>query len=156
MLVSLEAVKQYFAEQGLAGRIVVHDQASDTVEHAATVIGCLPGQIAKTMAFQQKEGVVLVVMAGDYKINNQAYKAQFHQKASMVPFAEVATIVGHEPGGVCPFAINPGISIYLDESLNQYETVYPAAGSPDSTIELTVAELAKYSQGTWVAVTKPR
>ena len=156
MLVSLEAVKQYFAEQGLAGRIVVHDQASDTVEHAAAVIGCQPGQIAKTMAFQQKEGVVLVVMAGDYKINNQAYKAQFHQKASMVPFAEVATIVGHEPGGVCPFAINPGILVYLDESLNQYRTVYPAAGSPDSTIELTVAELVKYSQGTWVAVTKPR
>ncbi|WP_252893757.1 YbaK/EbsC family protein [Lentilactobacillus senioris] len=77
---SLEAVKQYFAEQGLAGRIVVHDQASDTVEHAATVIGCSPGQIAKTMAFQQKEGVVLVVMAGDYKINNQPTRPNFTKK----------------------------------------------------------------------------
>lgn len=154
---SLEKVQAYFDKWDLKDRVKVFDQSSATVELAAAAVGCEPARIAKTLSFLLGEDPILIVTAGDVKIDNKKYKAHFHQKAKMIPWEQVEDYIGHAPGGVCPFAVKEGICVYLDESLKRFETVFPAAGSGNSAIELNLAELEKYSnaQG-WVDVSKER
>lgn len=152
---SFENVKNYFEKFGMGDRCVLQEQSSDTVEHAAQAIGCLPAQIAKTMSFMVADEPVMIVMAGDVKVHNSKYKAFFHQKAAMIPFDKVEELTGHMPGGVCPFARNEGIKVYLDISLKRFDIVYAAAGSPNGTIGLSIEELEKYSgYEEWIDVAK--
>lgn len=152
---SLEKVKQYFHEFGLEDRVKVLSQSSATVEAAAVAVGCEPARIAKTMSFFVGNEAILIVVAGDVKIDNKKYKEFFHQKAKMIPFDEVEKYVGHAPGGVCPFVIPEGVKVYLDVSLKRFEIVYPAAGTGNSAVELSVDELAKYSKMLeWIDVCK--
>lgn len=152
---SLEKVKQYFHEFGLEDRVKVLSQSSATVEAAAVAVGCEPAWIAKTMSFFVGNEAILIVVAGDVKIDNKKYKEFFHQKAKMIPFDEVEKYVGHAPGGVCPFVIPEGVKVYLDVSLKRFEIVYPAAGTGNSAVELSVDELAKYSKMLeWIDVCK--
>ena len=152
---SFESVKEYFDKFGMAERCVLQEHSSDTVEHAAQAIGCIPAQIAKTMSFLVGEEPIMIVMAGDAKVHNSKYKAFFQKKACMVPRDIVEEVTGHMPGGVCPFARNEGIKVYLDESLKRFEIVYAAAGSPNGTIGLTIEELEKYSDfEQWVDIAK--
>lgn len=142
---SFETVKQYFENYNMADRVMNLEQSSATVEEAAKAIGCEPCQIAKTMSFLTDNATILIVLAGDTKIDNKKYKAQFHQKAKMIPWDEVEEKTGHMPGGVCPFVVKEGVTVYLDKSLKRFERVYPAAGSGHSAVDLTVEELEKYS-----------
>ncbi len=152
---SLEKVQDYFDSCQMKERIQVFSQSSATVELAAKAVGCEPAHIAKTLSFLQGEQAVLIVTAGDVKIDNPKYKARFHQKAKMIPGELVESYVGHAPGGVCPFAVKEGVPVYLDESLRRFETVYPAAGSGNSAIGLTIAELETHSKTCgWVDVCK--
>lgn len=152
---SIDRVRSYFSEKGIADRILEFDVSSATVELAAKALGCEGCRIAKTLSFHVGEKVVLVVAAGDVKIDNAKYKAQFHTKAKMLAFEEAPELIGHAVGGVCPFAVNDGVEVYLDESLKRFETVYPACGSSNSAIELTIAELEELSDFiSWVDVTK--
>lgn len=152
---SLEKVKQYFRGVGLEDRVKVLAQSSATVEAAAIAVGCEPARIAKTMSFLVGDEAILIVAAGDVKIDNKKYKEFFHQKAKMIPFDEVEKYVGHAPGGVCPFVIPEGVKVYLDVSLKRFEIVYPAAGTGSSAVELSVDELAKYSKmQEWIDVCK--
>lgn len=152
---SLEKVKQYFHEFGLEDRVKVLSQSSATVEAAAVAVGCEPARIAKTMSFFVGNEAILIVAAGDVKIDNKKYKEFFHQKAKMIPFDEVEKYVGHAPGGVCPFVIPEGVKVYLDVSLKRFEIVYPAAGTGSSAVELSVDELSKYSKmQEWIDVCK--
>lgn len=154
---SIETVKEYFQAVGIDHRIKEFDESSATVELAAHALGCAPERIAKTLSFQLTDGCILIVTAGDRKIDNAKYKAQFGVKASMLKSDEVAALIGHDVGGVCPFAVNEGIKIFLDESLKRFETVFPACGSSNSAIELTIAELENYSGFTaWIDVCKPK
>lgn len=125
------------------------------MEEAAEALGCEPQRIAKTLSFQAGDRVVLVVTAGDRKIDNKKYREQFGCKAKMLKFEEVEDLVGHAVGGVCPFAVKEGVEVYLDESLKRFETVFPAAGSSNSMIELSIEELERYSHSLqWVDVCK--
>ncbi|MFQ9396018.1 MAG: YbaK/EbsC family protein [Lachnospiraceae bacterium] len=135
---------------------VIHLAASTaTVAEAAEALGVEPGMIAKTLSFLQEEKPVLILTEGTAKIDNRKYKDTFHIKAKMIPFEEVETQVGHAPGGVCPFGINENVIVYLDESLRQFENVYPAAGDDHSAVKLTVDELEKIAGATgWVDVCK--
>ncbi|MDE5892257.1 MAG: YbaK/EbsC family protein [Acetatifactor sp.] len=152
---AIERVKAYFREQGMEERIQEFDTSSATVELAAAALHCEPQRIAKTLSFMVESHAVLVVAAGDAKIDNSKYKAQFGTKARMLSLEEVETLVGHAVGGVCPFAVNEGVDIYLDISLKRFETVYPACGSSNSAIELTVPELEEHSGYIgWVDVCK--
>ena len=152
---AIEKVKEYFASFGMEERVLEFDVSSATVELAAAALGCEPGRIAKTLSFDVRGTAVLVVFAGDTRINNAKYKARFSAKAKMLTPDEAAERVGHAVGGVCPFAVNDGVEVYLDESLKKYETVYPACGSSNSAIELTIPELERYSGFTaWVDVGK--
>ena len=138
---SLEAVKQYFKEQDMESRVMEFQQSSATVEEAAAAIRCEPRQIAKTMSFYVDDAPILIVLAGDTKIDNKKYKAKFQQKAKMIPRAQVETATG----GVCPFATGQRFTVYLDVSLKRMERVFPAAGSGQSAVDLTVEELERYS-----------
>ncbi len=152
---SIDRVRAYFSEKGIADRILEFDVSSATVELAAQALGCEGCRIAKTLSFHVGEKVVLVVAAGDVKIDNSKYKAQFHTKAKMLSFDEASKLIGHAVGGVCPFAVNDGVEVYLDESLKRFDTVYPACGSSNSAIELTIPELEELSGFTaWIDVTK--
>jgi prolyl-tRNA editing enzyme YbaK/EbsC (Cys-tRNA(Pro) deacylase) len=152
---SFENVKRYFDEFGMGDRCVLQEHVSDTVEHAAQAIGCISAQIAKTMSFLVAEEPVMIVMAGDAKVHNSKYKAFFHQKAAMIPWDQVEALTGHMPGGVCPFARNEGIKVYLDVSMKRFEIVYAAAGAPNGTIGLSIEELEKYSgYEQWVDIAK--
>ena len=152
---AIEKVREYFRQFGMEGRVQEFDVSSATVDLAAAALGCEPCRIAKTLSFMTEEGPVLIVAAGDAKIDNTKYKAQFHTKAKMLTPDEAVELVGHAVGGVCPFAINDGVKVYLDESLRRFETVFPAAGSGSSAIELTLAELENYSNSTaWIDVCK--
>ena len=152
---SIEKVKEYFKEQGIEDRILEFSVSSATVALAAEALGCEPERIAKTLSFVKDEGCILVVAAGDARGDNGKFKAEFGRKAKMADFNEVARLCGHAAGGVCPFAVNEGVPIYLDESLKRFDYVYPAAGSSNSAIKLTLAELEKYSNYVkWVNVTK--
>lgn len=152
---SLEKAKIHLEKFGLADRIHEFDVSSATVELAAKALGCGEAEIAKSMAFIVDDKPIIVVCAGDTKIDNSKFKAMFHTKAVMIKFAELEPLIGHAAGGVCPFGVNDGVSVYLDESLKRFDTVYPAAGTANSAVRLTPAELEKASQTTaWVDVTK--
>ena len=154
---SIDRVKAYFAERGMLDRVREFDVSSATVELAAAALGCEGCRIAKTMSFCVGEAPILIVTAGDVKIDNHKYKEQFATKAKMLSFEEVEEKIGHAVGGVCPFAINDGVTVYLDESLKRFETVFPACGSSNSAIELTIEELEKVSGYTaWIDVCKLR
>ena len=139
---ALEKVVQYLKEFGLDGRVRVLQKSSATVELAAQALGCEPCRIAKTLSFHAGERVVLVVCAGDAKVDNHKFKAFFGTKAKMLTTEEAERLVGHAVGGVCPFALNEGVETYLDGSLKRFQTVFPACGSGNSAIELTPEELA--------------
>ncbi len=152
---SIERVKAYFRELGIEDRIREFPVSSATVELAARALRCEPRRIAKTLSFMAGGRPILIVAAGDARIDNPAYKARFGTKAKMLTPAEAAELVGHEVGGVCPFAVREGVTVYLDESLKRFETVFPACGSANSAIELTIPELEKYSDFSgWVDVCK--
>lgn len=150
---SFENVKKYFEEIEMDSKIIELKDSSATVEQAANALGCKPEHIAKTMFFKTKEGPILIVCAGDAKIDNKKYKSVFGQKAKMIPANEVEELIGHLPGGVCPFAIKENVKVYLDISLKRFEKVYPAAGNGHSAIELTIKELETISKAdSWVDV----
>lgn len=152
---AIERVKQYFEPFGMADRVREFTVSSATVELAAQALNCEPCRIAKTLSFMVDGGAVLIVAAGDAKIDNPKYKAQFGTKAKMLTPDEAETLIGHAVGGVCPFGINEGVTVYLDDSLKRFETVFPACGSSNSAIELSIEELEKYSGYTaWVDVCK--
>jgi prolyl-tRNA editing enzyme YbaK/EbsC (Cys-tRNA(Pro) deacylase) len=152
---AIEKVKEYFAKYGIEDRVLEFDVSSATVELAAQAVGCEPGRIAKTLSFKVKEDTILIVTAGDVKIDNHKYKTRFGAKAKMLTPEEAERLIGHAVGGVCPFALNDGVTVYLDESLKRFETVFPACGSSNSAIELTMEELEKYSGFlAWVDVCK--
>lgn len=152
---AIDKVKKFFAEYGMEGRVLEFEVSSATVELAAQAVGVEGARIAKTMSFLLDAGPILIVTAGDVKIANGKYKATFGAKAKMIPFEQVEELIGHAVGGVCPFAINEGVKVYLDESLKRFETVFPAAGSDNSAIELSIEELEKYSGSLgWVNVCK--
>ena len=152
---SFEKAADYLRKLGLEDRIIVPDRSSATVELAAQAIGVTPGEIAKTLSLLTKEGPVLVIAEGTARLDNRKYKDTFHTKAKMIPGEYVEALVGHAPGGVCPFGINEGIPVYMDESLRKYETVYPAAGDDHSAVRLSVAELESAAGAIgWVDVCK--
>ena len=152
---AIEKVKAYFSQFGMEDKVLEFPVSSATVELAAQAVGCEPGRIAKTLSFLVAGQPILIVAAGDAKIDNPKYKAQFGVKAKMLTPDEVVELIGHAVGGVCPFAINPGVAVYLDVSLKRFETVFPACGSSNSAIELTLPELEKHSGSTvWIDVCK--
>lgn len=152
---SVELVKEYFKKHGIDDRIKEFEVSSATVELAANALDCEPCRIAKTLSFLVDGKAVLVVAAGDAKIDNHKFKSHFNTKAKMLTYEEVQQMVGHGVGGVCPFAINDGVDVYLDVSLKRFDTVFPACGSSNSAIELTIDELMKYSGYlSWVDVCK--
>lgn len=152
---SIEKVKEYFEQFGIADKIQEFSVSSATVELAAQALGCEPERIAKSMSFSVDGKPILIICAGNSKIANAKYKAKFGTKAKMLSFDEVEEKIGHAVGGVCPFAINNSVDVFLDESLKGFDFVYPAAGSSNSAIRLTIAELEKYSNfKEWVDVCK--
>lgn len=155
---AIDKVRKYFAEFGMEDQILEFDVSSATVELAAQALGTEEARIAKTMSFKKDEGCILIVTAGDVKIDNAKYKHKFGLKAKMLTPDEVLEYVGHAIGGVCSFAVNEGVkAVYIDESVKRFTTVFPAAGSANSAIELTPDELFKYSNADeWVDVCKPK
>ena len=152
---SLERAKEYLAEKGYADHVIELEDSSATVQLAAQALGVEPGMIAKTMSFLIGEEAILILTEGTAKVDNRKYKDTFHMKAKMIPFEEVEGWIGHAPGGVCPFGIKEGIKVYLDESLKQFDTVYPAAGNDHSAVKLTIAELEEVAGAVgWVDVCK--
>lgn len=153
---SVERVKNYLKQWKLQERVKVFDVSSATVELAAQAVGCEPGRIAKTMSFLVDGRAVLILLAGDVKIDNRKYKDTFHTKAAMLKPEELEQLVGHPIGGVCPFDVKEGVEVYLDQSLKRFDIVYPAAGSPSSAVELNLEELWQSSRAKdWVDVSKP-
>lgn len=152
---SIEKVKKYFSKFNMEERVMELPDSSATVELAAIALKCEPSRIAKTMSFKIKDNPILIVMAGDVRIDNHKYKDEFHSKAAMLKGDEVLELTGHPIGGVCPFAINKNVTVYLDVSLKRFDFVFPACGSANSAIGLTISELEKYSGfDKWVNVTK--
>lgn len=152
---SLEKVKEYFKAYGIEDKIIELSESSATVELAAHALNTKPCRIAKTLSFMLNDSPILVVTPGDVKIDNAKYRHTFGAKAKMLTADQAEELIGHAVGGVCPFGLNDGVTVYLDESLKQYETVFPACGSSNSAIELTIPELEKYSgYEKWVDVTK--
>lgn len=152
---SIERVRNYFSQYGLEDRIQEFSVSSATVELAAEALHTEGKRIAKTLSFMADDAPILVVAAGDAKIDNGKFKAMFHTKAKMLGFEQVEPLVGHAVGGVCPFGVNAGVKVYLDISLKRFETVFPACGSANSAIELTIPELEQYSGFvSWVDVCK--
>ena len=154
---AIEKVREYFESFGAAARIREFDVSSATVELAAQALGCAPERIAKTLSFLVDGGCALVVAAGDARIDNARFKATFGCKAKMPGRDQVEALTGHPVGGVCPFANPTGVTVYLDESLRRFGTIFPACGSASSAIELTCEELEAYSRdAVWVDVCKDR
>lgn len=152
---AIELVRAYFEQFGMAGRIQEFDTSSATVELAAQAVGCAPAHIAKSLTFLVEDKAVLIVAAGDAKVDNPKFKAQFHTKAKMLTPEEVERLIGHAVGGVCPFAVKDGVSVYLDISLKRFDMVYPACGSSNSAIGLTIPELEQYAGSLgWIDVCK--
>lgn len=152
---SLERATTHLTQFGLEGHIQIFQQSSATVELAAKAVGCEPARIAKTLSFHLADGPLLIVAAGDAKIDNTKFKAQFHAKAVMLSFDEVEMLVGHGVGGVCPFGVLPGVLVYLDVSLKRFEQVYPAAGTAASAVRLSLEELEQASGSLgWIDVCK--
>ena len=142
---SIEKVRERFSALGIADRIMEFEVSSATVELAAKAVGVEGARIAKTLSFLVKDEPILIVVAGDGRVDNKKYKATFSAKAKMLSHDQASEMIGHAVGGVCPFAVNEGVRVYLDESLKRFETVFPACGSSNSAIELTIPELEKYS-----------
>ncbi len=152
---SLEKAKNYLESKGFGDRVIVPERSSATVEAAAQALGCEPGMIAKTLSFLQGEQPVLILVEGMARIDNKKYKARFGCKAKMIPGDQVEALIGHDIGGVCPFGINEGVQVYLDESLKLHDTVYPAAGSDHSAVRLSIEDLEACSGYLeWVDVCK--
>lgn len=151
----IERAREALAAHGLADRVRETEGSSATVELAAAAIGCGPARIAKSLTFLVDEAPVMIVFAGDARVDNRAFKERFGTKARMIPGDRVEELIGHAPGGVCPFGVNPGVPVYLDESLRRFDVVYPAAGSASSMVELSLAELEQASGSVgWVPVAK--
>lgn len=152
---SIEKGRAYFRQFGMEDRVREFDVSSATVELAALALGVDGARIAKTLSFKKDDSCILILAAGDARIDNHKFKDKFHMKAKMLAPDEVLSIVGHPVGGVCPFGINDGVDVYLDESLKRFETVFPAVGSANSAIELNLDELYKYSNAIeWIDVCK--
>ena len=152
---SVESVKEYLKKFGADGKVMEFEESSATVELAAQAVGVEPARIAKTLSFKKDDGCVLIVTAGDAKIDNPKFKQFFSMKAKMLSSDEVLDLVGHPVGGVCPFGIKEGVPVYLDISMKRFETVFPACGSGKSAIELTFDELFEYSGAKeWIDVCK--
>ena len=147
--------KEHLQKYGMDSRVMEFDVSSATVGEAAKAVGSSEGEIAKTLSFIVDEKPILIVVAGDCKIDNAKYKAYFHAKAKMIAFEDVESLTGHAVGGVCPFGINEGVEVYLDESLKRFEIIYPACGSANSAVKLNIAELEKASEfKCWIDVCK--
>lgn len=152
---AIEKVREYFRQYNMEDRIQEFDVSSATVELAAAALNCEGKRIAKTLSFMVDGSPILIVTAGDTKIDNPKYKAKFATKAKMLTPDEVENLVGHAVGGVCPFAVNDGVTVYLEVSMKRFETMFPACGSSNSAIELTIEELEKYSDfKEWIDVCK--
>ncbi|MBQ3200699.1 MAG: YbaK/EbsC family protein [Clostridia bacterium] len=152
---SIEKVRAQFEAFGIAERMLEFPVSSATVELAAKALGTEGARIAKTLSFYRGDSCILVVTAGDMKVDNAKFKARFAMKAKMLSPDDALSMTGHAVGGVCPFALPEGVAVFLDVSLQRFETVFPAVGSANSAIEFTCAELAQYSGGEWVDVCKP-
>ena len=152
---AIKVVREYLKQWGADERIVEFPVSSATVELAAQAVGCEPARIAKTLSFLVNDHAILIVAAGDAKVDNARYKAFFHTKAKMLSMEQVTELIGHAVGGVCPFGVKEGVEIYLDESLKRFTTVFPAAGSSNSAIEVTMEQLEEYSGSkNWIDVCK--
>ncbi len=153
---SIQKVRAYFETLGIADRIREFAVSSATVELAAVAVGVEGARIAKSLSFKVDDHPIIIVVAGDAKVDNSRYKAQFHTKAKMLTFEEAHTLIGHDVGGVCPFALPEDVQVYLDVSLKRFETVFPAAGSDNSAVEMTCEELERYASNfvAWVDVCK--
>lgn len=153
---SIEKGREYFRQFGMEDRVREFEVSSATVELAAQALGVEGARIAKTLSFMVGEQPVLILMAGDVKVDNPKYKAVFHTKAKMMTPEQLEEYVGHQIGGVCPFGIKDGVEVYLDESLKRFNTVFPACGSSNSAIELTIPQLEEFSNfKEWIDVSKP-
>ncbi len=150
----VEAVKNVLAEYGLAEAYREFPTSSATVELAAAAAGCEPGRIAKSLSFKTSQGPMVVVVMGTARIDNQKFKKQFGEKARFPHAEEVEELIGHPVGGVCPFAVKPGVKICLDESLRAFDPVYPAAGAANNAVCISLADLEKITGGAWVDVCK--
>ena len=154
---AIERVREYFRKYDMENRIIELEESSATVELAAQALGCEPARIAKSLSFMTDDKPILIISAGDVKVDNAKYKARFGTKAKMLTPDQVETLIGHAVGGVCPFGINEGVTVYLDESLKRFTTVFPACGSGNSAIELTMSEMEQYSgYKEWVDVCRLR
>ena len=153
---SIQKVREYFKQFGIEDRIREFDVSSATVELAAVAVGVEGARIAKSMSFKVGEEPIIIVVAGDAKVDNSRYKAQFHTKAKMLTHEEAHELIGHDVGGVCPFALPEDVKVYLDVSMKRFETVFPAAGSSNSAVEMTCDELERYASNfaAWVDVCK--
>lgn len=152
---SLEKAEEYLKNKGMLDHVIRLEDSTATVVEAAQALGVEPGMIAKTMSFLQDDQPVLILTEGTARIDNRKYKDTFHVKAKMIPFDEVESQIGHAPGGVCPFGINEGVNVYLDESLRQFDIVYQAAGDDHSAVKLSIEELEQISGAEgWVDVCK--
>ena len=152
---SFERARAHLQARGLAEHIIVPRHSSATVAEAAEALGCKPGMIAKTLSFLQGDKAVLVLAEGTARVDNRKYRDCFGCKAKMIPGERVEALVGHGVGGVCPFGINPGVEVYLDQSLKRHDTVYPAAGTESSAVRLSLPELEQFSGALgWVDVCK--
>lgn len=152
---AFERAKEYLKGYGLEDRVMEFDVSSATVAEAAAAIGCKEDEIAKSLSFMVEERPILIVAAGASKIDNSKFKGEFHTKAKMLPFDEVENLIGHAVGGVCPFGVQENVEVYLDDSLKKFEIIYPACGSANSAVKLTVEELEQASgYKKWVDVCK--
>ena len=152
---SFERAKEYLKQYGLENKVMEFSVSSATVGEAAKAVGCEEEKIAKTLSFIVEDKPILIVVAGDCKIDNSKYKAEFHKKAKMIPFSDVENLIGHSIGGVCPFGIKEGVTVYLDNSLKRFDIIYPACGSSNSAVKLTIEELEKASKlEKWIDVCK--
>ncbi len=152
---SLERAKTYLKQKGYEDRIIIPEKSSATVAEAAAALGCEPGMIAKSLSFLQEDSPVLVLAEGTARVDNKKYKARFGCKAKMIPGDQVEALIGHDVGGVCPFGVNEGVTVYLDESLKLHDTVYPAAGTDHSAVRLSISDLEQACDyAAWVDVCK--
>ena len=154
---SIEKVRAYFKSIGELDRLMEFDESTATVELAAKAIGCKPGNIAKTISLMVNNAPILILLAGDVKIDNHKFKDTFHTRTKMIPVNEVENYVGHAVGGVCPFVVKEGVPIYLDVSLKNFDDIYPAAGNDKSAVRLKLDELEHFINAeSWVDVSKPK
>jgi len=151
---SVESVKKYFVERKLPLEVLEPEADTSTVEKAAMAIGVEPDMIAKTLAFQLKDRNILILTKGGARTDNKKFKSHFREKAKFVAFEDVEAVTGHPAGGICPFGLANDLEIYLDVSLKEFDTVYPAGGSPNSAVKISVDYLAEVTKGTWIDISK--